>query len=1203
MRVSNTIFALAYASAVSASVSYASSAPAVPAPTVTPVPQVPPAAALVPAVPIAPIPIIIADFIYSPVAPAIPTPMLATAPALPPAPVPAPTPAPTPAPVYIGAPPPNASASTSAQPVIPTSDWSTPSPSPAPTPSYRMNYKRDTVQSALDDLVSGSGAMVFNANGKSYMLLRLPVSLAEQALQSKPVLRKRENERDLIRDATTQDLGSDGLLYGLLGEVYARITLPVNANIGLSNPTDGSGGLLRRDNLLENLVGEVVVSAVAPLKAVVNINPDEDGNGLVPNLLGRVSVTVEASPTVTVHIFDSDKDDSGDLLRRDHLLENLIGEVVVSAVAPLKAVVNINPDEDGNAIMTDPRLLVQGHRKFHNGQLREAAAAYFEFIGNTAFTMRDSVLRQYTIDSDNARQTFNDLELAISRLESIYETLGRTATALPPTGSLHTASVSRMASSSTASNGPKVASPPTGRLPHVPLSELTRLLVLRTRTAAIASSKLRAQSSRVDTAQARRLMEQEQVEREKLSRLSAHMQAIEVLPATMWDICAVAREVARIDTRLFGSIKVPDDIVVRKRPLDASVGFETDVAKSVRNCAGFSVFLGHAVAGLLLDEYASMVSQPAQPDTGSTAPNPALQSGAGDGHSRDRRNMQSLSGARIQPHIVAYMVALASILIRVYGDFNGGVAILWALTLPEIRRLEELWQCAGRKATSLLEQLCDWVGMQIPPLNDVASGSGAQMRDEATAAHQMLDEGRYHEAIRAAAAGSKKRYVDSPLPLASLRTKDLIAAIPYMPRSIGNLRRLYSMYTMSSEGTQVLLSAPGAQMLDCEKRVLGWCRIHGSSKPPAAPSSDLKARSKQYTYEPDIYTIEAGDCAFQTHVPVTLSELVDAECADELQPHRLSTAAAQATSLAVSDASLQHWILTRPFFATSLIRSVSGSFKPPLPTETCLLALGAADSPEADVLRSAAEHASSPSLQQTLADSSRSLSNGAPDATQNGTLHLDATPESHRLERMESIYSQLSQADEAYAESVDAEQIPSVDEFLGQFLANEHMEVDESGIPDYLKPAAASDVGITAGTVSAPSTSGASDAGSVFGNGIDSDAASDTSGSGDDLELPSAPTSVRPPGDACCGPPTSTDPGRGNTSSESSGGASSSGGVPSLHPDVENEAAQSAGSVAHESDPEQASPKPDPSSSDSAGTSAGADTGTEDIKPHESDEE
>ncbi|KAJ2907452.1 hypothetical protein GGI21_003876, partial [Coemansia aciculifera] len=102
-----------------------------------------------------------------------------------------------------------------------------------------------------------------------------------------------------------------------------------------------------------NLLGEVVASAVAPLNIVANINPDENGDGLLPNLLGRVSATIQASPTVTAHLFDSGNADGGDLLRRD--LNDILGEVVASVVAPLNIVANINPDENGDGLV--PNLL------------------------------------------------------------------------------------------------------------------------------------------------------------------------------------------------------------------------------------------------------------------------------------------------------------------------------------------------------------------------------------------------------------------------------------------------------------------------------------------------------------------------------------------------------------------------------------------------------------------------------------------------------------------------------------------------------------------------------------------------------------------------------------------------------------------------------------------------------------------------------
>ncbi|KAJ2070229.1 hypothetical protein GGI09_009499, partial [Coemansia sp. S100] len=79
-----------------------------------------------------------------------------------------------------------------------------------------------------------------------------------------------------------------------------------------------------------NLLGEVVASVVAPLNIVANINPDEDGNGLLPNLLGRVSATIQASPTVTAHIFNAGSDNSG-LFKKDAMSNGIYTERIDNA--------------------------------------------------------------------------------------------------------------------------------------------------------------------------------------------------------------------------------------------------------------------------------------------------------------------------------------------------------------------------------------------------------------------------------------------------------------------------------------------------------------------------------------------------------------------------------------------------------------------------------------------------------------------------------------------------------------------------------------------------------------------------------------------------------------------------------------------------------------------------------------------------------
>ncbi|KAJ2721202.1 hypothetical protein GGI07_004128 [Coemansia sp. Benny D115] len=372
MKVTSSIYALAFAAVCAASGDYyASSAPVAPvapampspAPSMTSAaPQVPPAPSTTPqAVSVSTIPVIVADFIFSSAStmPAVPMPSPAMSTVEPSMPAPAPAPVQG----YVASSAPGVPgtavipANPSPQPepsASPSSSWPV---APTPTQPYRgyVSNKRSLDQEAIDKLVEGTGAMVFNANGNSYMLLRLPVELAKKASEGGVELRKRASQGDLMTDATTKDLDSQALLYDVLGHVFARVILPVNSKIGITNPEDdgGIGGLLRRD-LVDGLLGEVVASAVAPVNVVANINPDEDGNGLVPNLLGRVSATIQASPTVTLHIFDPDNNDEGELMRRD-LVEDLLGEVVASVVAPVNIMADINPDEDGNGLV--PNLL------------------------------------------------------------------------------------------------------------------------------------------------------------------------------------------------------------------------------------------------------------------------------------------------------------------------------------------------------------------------------------------------------------------------------------------------------------------------------------------------------------------------------------------------------------------------------------------------------------------------------------------------------------------------------------------------------------------------------------------------------------------------------------------------------------------------------------------------------------------------------
>ncbi|KAJ1900613.1 hypothetical protein LPJ66_001358 [Kickxella alabastrina] len=358
MKVTNSIYALAYAAAAMASVNYAaSSAPNVPAPVTgiwTRAPQVPPATwTIVQPVSITYLPIVIKTR-YLPVPPT-PTPAAVLSSA---GTTPKPwMPAPAPVPAYVasslpGLPGTAVPANPAAQ-VDPSSisSWIKPAPTPTPTQSFRgyTSNKRDIDQGTVGSLVQGNGAVVFEANGESYILVRLPQEIAEKVIKTNAVLQKRTTEKDIISDATTKDLGSNSLLYSLFDTIVARIRLPVNSGIGISEPK-GSGnnrGFLRRE-ILD--VGQFVASVALPVNVNGSAESSDDVDSILAQLLGDINFAAEASPTIVANIDGSDESDASGLMRRN-LIDRLLGVLHLSAVVPLNVNGELNADEDGDGLL------------------------------------------------------------------------------------------------------------------------------------------------------------------------------------------------------------------------------------------------------------------------------------------------------------------------------------------------------------------------------------------------------------------------------------------------------------------------------------------------------------------------------------------------------------------------------------------------------------------------------------------------------------------------------------------------------------------------------------------------------------------------------------------------------------------------------------------------------------------------------------
>ncbi|ORX63726.1 hypothetical protein DL89DRAFT_263157 [Linderina pennispora] len=127
-----------------------------------------------------------------------------------------------------------------------------------------------------------------------------------------------------------------------------------------------------------------------------------------------------------------------------------------------------------------------------------------------------------------------------------------------------------------------------------------------------------------------------------------------------------------------------------------------------------------------------------------------------------------------------------------------------------------------------------------------------------------------------------------------------------------------------------------------------------------------------------------------------------------------------------------------------------------------------------------------------------------------GSMQVQVPLNAYRISHETSEVS--SQADDVYADNVDAEQLPSVDDFLGQFLATEQTKMDEHGVPDYLQSSALDPLQSSSleDAVSDKSSEGSDDSVSIR-----SSSSEDSSGSGglSDLDLPSVPVTGKPAGE------------------------------------------------------------------------------------------
>ncbi|KAG0035043.1 hypothetical protein BGZ81_001102 [Podila clonocystis] len=318
-----------------------------------------------------------------------------------------------------------------------------------------------------------------------------------------------------------------------------------------------------------------------------------------------------------------------------------------------------------------------------------------------------------------------------------------------------------------------------------------------------------------DLAHLRRLIEDVRIQRAKVDFVNNQIQSVASATITSWDPDVIAKQLTIIDTQLFKEVAIPRDLVRPDRKLSPA-----------QYCIDFENYVAHSIAHLLLQEW-NTLRQPAQASSSSTSKNGP-------------------------PNAVAHMIRVAQILLHVYRNFNGFMAIMHALASPEIKRMHRLWSGVNSKTKDTFRRLVN-------------------------ISHDL---------------GHLRGYMDTLLQkLEAFQDvgKDAVVAIPWMRYHQDEVKSIINSYLTGHESkdgsSDVVLSAPGARKLSAVTAILLQCR---TNEPNVIDRLDLQERSAQAT-------TKNREAVAVDGLRTPLAPIWDL------------------VSLGSGDPVLQHWLLSRPF--------------------------------------------------------------------------------------------------------------------------------------------------------------------------------------------------------------------------------------------------------------------------------------------------
>jgi hypothetical protein len=359
-------------------------------------------------------------------------------------------------------------------------------------------------------------------------------------------------------------------------------------------------------------------------------------------------------------------------------------------------------------------------------------------------------------------------------------------------------------------------------LPLIPLSILTKNSLVAAQSlekAKEALSAVKTSAKSVSTETLRHLYENERIEKARLETLNEQIQSVQSVTAFKWDSDSIAKQIAIINSQLYRNISLENNLAFSD-PRETHLLYFTD----------FHRYLTSSFTHQLI--YWSDIYR------------------ACDGKVVD---------PPIQPRdsMVSHAVKIAYLLLHVYRDFSGCLAIMKALSSSEVRRIRRLWTQCPSRSKELYKELI----VLLSPANNYRSYQDALVK--------------------------KLSNISSD----SRSKQGMMIAVPWYFPHFNEIRHIAQEYTAggqdnkSDDKRQRLLSAPGAKKLNDVMAILRKCQSNSSSEwedyEPKATVKSVSLQGLRKSIDPPIDLLKLAPGNLGVHhwlvsrVYLTKQQLID----------------------------------------------------------------------------------------------------------------------------------------------------------------------------------------------------------------------------------------------------------------------------------------------------------------------------------------